>query len=272
MSRLTIKEALKRGADELKSMKEAQILLSHFLNQDQLYLILNENETLKNPEQYFSLIKRAKNNEPIEYITNRVSFYSEEFFIQKGALIPRPETEILIDKVIEISKEFKNPKIAEIGVGSGIISIMLAKLIPNIEITTTDISEEAIQIAKKNALDFKVMDKIEFIQTSYLNNIDKKFDIIISNPPYIANNFKVEKNLNYEPSIALFGGERGDEILKNIIDIFIEKKASYLACEMGYDQKESLSRYLKEKGITNFSFYQDLAGFDRGFIGENHQR
>jgi len=272
VSRLTIKEALKIGANEIKSMKEAQILLSYFLNKDQLYLILHENDTLKNQEKYFSLIKRAKNSEPIEYITNKVSFYSEEFFIQKGALIPRPETEILIDKVVEISKKFQNPKIAEIGVGSGIISIMLAKLIPNIEITATDISKEAIQIAKKNALHFGVEKKIEFINSSYLENIDKSFDIIVSNPPYIANNFKVAQNLDYEPDIALFGGVEGDEILKNIIDIFIEKKASYLACEMGYDQKESLSQYMTKKGIKNFSFYKDLAGFDRGFIGANNQR
>ncbi len=272
MSRLTIKEALKIGAKEIKSMKEAQILLSHFINKDQLYLILHENDKLAHHEDYLSLIKRAKQNEPIEYITNKVSFYSEEFFIQKGALIPRPETEILIDRVVEISKKFKNPKVAEIGIGSGIISIMLAKLIPNIEITATDISQEAIQIAKKNATHFEVIDKIEFIQTSYLDDIDKNFDIIVSNPPYIANNFKVEQNLDYEPQIALFGGEKGDEILKNIIDIFIAKKVHYLACEMGYDQKESLSQYMIKKRITNFSFYKDLAGFDRGFIGANHKK
>ncbi|MDQ1339493.1 MAG: release factor glutamine methyltransferase, partial [Campylobacterota bacterium] len=108
--------------------------------------------------------------------------------------------------------------------------------------------------------------RINFVKTSYLNDCKNEFDLLVSNPPYIANNFELEKHLMREPSNALFGGEKGDEIIKNIIDISIEKNIKTIAIEMGYDQKESLSLYLNQKNIKKVSFYKDLAGLDRGFV------
>ena len=260
-----IKEALKKASLILKNPKEASILLQHHLKCDQVYLLLNEEKELKNPEIYEKLVQRKLDDEPIEYITNEVSFYSKVFFIKEGALIPRPETELLVDLAIEVLKRNKTFNVAEIGTGSGIISIMLAILIDDIKITATDISKEALEIAKINTYKFGVEKKITFIQTSYLDGIYDKFDMIISNPPYIADNFTLENKLYFEPQNALFGGEKGDEILKNIIDIWHKSDASHLLCEMGYDQKESLTSFLTEKGITDFSFYKDLSSFDRGF-------
>jgi len=270
---VTIKEALNQASKELQNRKEARILLSHHLKSDPLKLILIENQELQDSDAYFSLVQRAKNDEPIEYITNKVSFYSRDFYIQTGALIPRPETEILVDKTVHIAKKIKNPSIAEIGVGSGIISIMIALLIDDIKITATDISKEAIAIAKINAKRFGVEDKITFVHTSYLNDIDTKFDIIVSNPPYIAKDASLENNLSYEPDIALFGGEVGDEILKKIIDIASNHGNCTLCCEMGFDQKKPLISYLKSKEYPEADFYQDLNGLDRGFtltLGENY--
>jgi release factor glutamine methyltransferase len=272
---MTIKEALQEGSQRLKNGKEARILLSHYLQKDILSLILIEQEILTNHEGYFALIERAKENEPIEYITQKVSFYSEEFFIKKGALIPRPETEILIDKVLQEVKGYKKPNILEIGVGSGVISIMIAYLLKEVEITATDISKEALEIATINTKAFGVEDKITFHHTPYQEGIEKHFDIIISNPPYIANGTSLEKNLSYEPDIALFGGENGDEVLKKVIDIAYQQSPTILCCEMGYDQKESLSEYMKDKGIFDIKFYKDFSGFDRGFIakiGEEHRK
>ncbi len=272
---MTIKEALNHGAKRLQNQKEARILLAHHLGCDALSLILKEAESVEDVDAYFALIERAKNSEPLEYITQEVSFYGENFFIKKGALIPRPETEILIDKVLEVAKNIKNPKIAEIGVGSGIISIMIAKLRKDATITATDISKEAIEIAKTNASRFGVAKQIRFIHTPYLIDIQQKFDIIISNPPYIAEDAPLERNLAYEPDIALFGGKKGDEILKNIIDIAAYHDNCVLCCEMGYDQKEPLQRYMADKNLAQARFYKDLAGFDRGFIlkiGEKHQK
>jgi release factor glutamine methyltransferase len=262
---MTIKEALKEGSIRLKNNKEARILLSHHLKKDALSLILMENETLKNPQEYFALIARACKHEPIEYITNKVSFYSQEFYIQKGALIPRPETEILVDKTLRIAKKIKNPRIAEIGVGSGVVSIMIAHMLKEVTITATDISKEALEVAKINAQAFGVADKITFIHTPYIPDVYTPYDIIISNPPYIAKEAPVEKNLDYEPDIALYGGEVGDEVLKNIIDLTTYQTHCTLCCEMGYDQKASLSSYLKEKGFVDIKFYKDWSSLDRGF-------
>jgi len=263
MSNKTIKEALKEASLVLNSPKEASILLRDLLNYDQVQLILKENEKLASYKEYQELIKRRLENEPIEYIINSVSFYSKEFFIKKGALIPRPETEILIDKAIEILKDIESPKVAEIGTGSGIIPVILSLMIDDITITATDISKDAINIAKINAKKFEVTDKIEFVKTNYLDGIYDKFDMIISNPPYIADGYKLESHLGYEPQNALFGGEIGDEMLKEIIDIWKKDQTPYLLCEMGYDQKESMKTLLADFSVE---FYKDLAGFDRGFV------
>ena len=265
---MRVKEALKRASLQL-NQTEARILLSHHLKCDKLQLLMREDENLSDPDSFFELIKRAKNSEPIEYITKCVSFYSKEFHIKKGSLIPRPETELLIDKVLEIATDFSDVKIAEIGVGSGIISTILALNIPTCTITATDISQSSLDLAKLNAEKFGVLKNIEFIKTSLLDNIEKRFDIIVSNPPYIANDAKLEANLSYEPDIALFGGEVGDELLKQIIDLWVRSKAKYLCCEMGYDQKEPLKSYLLDLGISDVEFYQDLAGLNRGFVAKS---
>jgi release factor glutamine methyltransferase len=265
---MRVKEALKQASLTLNP-KEARILLSHHLKCDRLELLMRDDENISDIDGYFELIKRAKESEPIEYITNSVSFYSKEFHIKKGSLIPRPETEILIDKVLEIATNFSDLKIAEIGVGSGVISIILALNLPSSTITATDISQNSLDLAKLNAKKFGVLENINFVKTSLLDGIEQDFDIIVSNPPYIANGAKLEANLSYEPDIALFGGEIGDELLKQIIDLWVRSKAKYLCCEMGYDQKEPLKSYLLDLGISEVEFYQDLAGHDRGFVAKS---
>jgi len=264
---MKISEALKEASKEI-GKKEADILLGYLLDLSRVELILRSDEKLTHEQlnSFKNLVKRAKNSEPIEYITQRVSFYSHEFYISSGALIPRPESEILVDKVLEVAKEFKNPKIAEIGVGSGILSIMIALLNKDASITATDISKDALKIASKNISKFRVDKRIKLINTPYLHKINDSFDIIVSNPPYIQNGVKLEKNIYYEPKIALFGGKRGDEILKEIIDLSIKRGVKYLCCEMGYDQKDSLKEYMRKLGIKDIEFYKDLSGFDRGFV------
>ncbi len=264
---MTIREALSLASAKIPS-KEAQILLAFYLQKDRLYLIAHDDEQLGNEEGYFALIHRAKAGEPIEYITQKVSFYREEFFIQQGALIPRPETEILIDKSVEIAKQFSRPVIAEIGTGSGIIAIMLAKLLPDAKIIATDISSDALQVARKNLSRFHLADRVELIRSPYLDKVEMLPDIIVSNPPYIAHDTPLEHKLSYEPQEALYGGQKGDELLKEIVDLACNKRVSYLCCEMGYDQKKSMQNYLRDKGVQDVDFYQDWAGFDRGFVAK----
>jgi release factor glutamine methyltransferase len=271
---LTIQEVLEKGVKELKNfsisspLRYAQLLLSFSLKKDILYLITNNTKILdiKISNTFFDYIKRASNNEPLEYITNTVSFYSKDFFVDKNVLIPRPESEILINKALKYINN-ENNKIAEIGVGSGILSITLASILKNATFIATDISKDAIKIASKNAFFHKVDNKISFIHTSLLNNISEDIDIIISNPPYIKNSYQLDKNILFEPKIALFGGIDGDEILKNIIDLAYKKEVQLLICEMGYDQKEPISTYINNKyTYDKLEFYKDLAGFDRGFV------
>jgi len=275
---MTIKKAILKGSKSLQehnidkygsAHKQARILLAHCLGVDLLYLITNDTKKLdsKAKENYFFLIDKACKNEPIEYLINKVSFYSKDFFVNKNVLIPRAETELLIDNLLLNIKD-KNDflSLAEIGVGSGVISIILSTKLKNSNFIATDISCDAISVAKKNAILHKI-ENINFIQTSLLENIDKKIDIIISNPPYIKNNTKLEENISFEPDIALFGGEDGDEILKQIIDIAYTKNVKILCCEIGYNQKEDLSKYIQKKyTYKKLSFYKDLSGFDRGFI------
>jgi release factor glutamine methyltransferase len=264
----TIKEVLKEASLMLQNQKEAAILLAHHLKCDRLHLLTHEHKKIEKSQDYFALVKRRLAHEPVEYITNAVSFYSENFYIAPGALIPRPETELLIDKAKEIIHKEKITKIAEIGTGSGIIAVMLARLFPNLEIVATDISTDALKIAKINAKNKAVSERIHFIHTSYLEGINQKFDMIISNPPYIAEDFELEKPLFHEPQNALFGGKRGDEMLCEIIDIAVEREVDYLLCEMGYDQRIPLENYMKQKGIRKISFYKDYSGFDRGFVAD----
>lgn len=267
---MKIKEAIEQASLILQNVTqrpkyEAEILLSFLLQKDRVFLHTNNSLDI-NETKYFDLVDRRKNFEPIEYITNSVSFYSEEFFIDYGALIPRPETELLIDHTLSHLKP--NDKVVEIGVGSGIISIMLAKMFENATYFAGDISQDAIKIAKINIDNFGLNDKIELFCSSLLDDFDKQVDVIVSNPPYIQDGFVLEKPLSFEPQNALFGGMIGDEILKSIIDLAYIKNVRLVCCEMGFDQKEKIQQYIDTKNYKykELFFYKDLANIDRGFI------
>jgi len=266
----SIKEVLHKSALILsKSVrnpkKEAMILLREFSGKSDTFLIAHDEAQVDDEESFFAWVKRRAEHTPLEYITQKVSFYSREFAIKEGVLVPRPETEVLVDKAVELIKELKASHIAEIGTGSGVISVMLAILLPDITIDASDISPEAIELAKTNAKKFGVEGRIKFHLTSYLDGI-KTPDIIISNPPYISTKEELERHVLNEPHSALFGGEQGDEMLRDIILLAKQRGVLALACEMGYDQRNTLEMFFKEQNIKNYSFYQDLSGLDRGFI------
>ena len=246
---------------------EAELLLADHLKRDRVYLHIHNRDIVDDIKGFKSIIKRRAEFEPYEYIVNRVSFYDIELYIDRGALIPRPETEILIDLVADIIKRENIKTIAEIGVGSGAISIVLARKFPNLKVVATDISTKAIEIATINIDRFNLKDRVEIIKSNLLDEVDRDIELVVTNPPYIADSFKLEKNIiKYEPKEALFGGVVGDELLKEIVLDIKERDIKYLACEMGYDQKESMEEFFKQNKIKSFKFYQDLAGFDRGFI------
>jgi release factor glutamine methyltransferase len=246
--------------------KEVEILLLHILGKNTIWLHININEECKCEKELEKLVKKRATDYPLEYITNNASFYGEQFIAKEGVLIPRPETELLVERAEAILKEIEKPKVVEIGVGSGIISVMLALLIEDITIVAVDINDKALELAKQNAKKHGVEDKITFIKSDLFTNVSQEhIDMCISNPPYIKNNYKLPKNVKYEPSNALFGGESGDELLKQIIDESYKRKIDYLYCEMGYDQKEPLGKYFEGFDTESVEFYQDYEKFDRGF-------
>jgi len=250
-------------------VKEVEILLLHILKKNVIWLHINYNKECTCKKELEKLvIKRAKDY-PLEYITSKASFYGETFNVMTNVLIPRPQTEILVEKAELILKNINTPKVIEIGTGSGIISVMLAILIENITIIAVDINVDALQLSLLNAKKFNVEDKITFIKSDLYTNINQnEFDMCISNPPYIQNNYKLPKNVTFEPKNALFGGNSGDELLKDIITQTNERKIKYLLCEMGYDQKKPLENYFNNYKMKSVEFYKDYEKFDRGFVVE----
>ncbi|ANE35688.1 protein-(glutamine-N5) methyltransferase [Campylobacter iguaniorum] len=261
---MKISEALKSAKTELDSSNLAWRFLSFYLKQPKEWVFLNSNLELENENEFFCLINRYKNGEPFEYITGVCEFLGREFSVGKGVLIPRFETEILVQKALNIAKNYYAPKICEIGIGSGVISISLALELEKAKFSATDISLEAIKFARKNIDKFGV--EIEINHTSLLDGVNDKFDIIVSNPPYIADDYELDIWVKNEPKTALFGGANGDELLKQIINL-AKTRTKYLICEIGYDQKASLSKELEDCGFE-YEFYKDLAGFDRGFVAK----
>ncbi|MDD5212408.1 MAG: peptide chain release factor N(5)-glutamine methyltransferase, partial [Sulfuricurvum sp.] len=237
------------------------------------YFITHQ-ETLidENEPRLLEWIERRAQNEPLEYLTNCVSFYSREFYIDEGGLIPRPETELLIDEVLARVNHDEPLVIVEVGVGSGIISILLALHLSNARFVAVDISPRALSVARRNIETFGLSDRIELREGDLLSCVNEKIDLLVSNPPYIAEDVSLESNLSYEPQNALFGGTIGDEIIRRLLDEVYVRKIPIFVCEMGYDQRSSVQEYLKSFAVQSLEFYKDLASFDRGFcLKANHE-
>ncbi len=266
---MRIKRALQEAAALLRPVTdrarfEAELLLCHHLGCERIYLTLHDDKEIET-NGFFQLVKKRATHYPIEYLTREVSFYDTTLFIQEGVLIPRPETELLVEHAAKIINTQGLTRIAEIGVGSGAISVMLARLCPDIHIIATDINPVAIETAKQNIKRHGLEDRIKLRQTSLLEGIDEKIEMVVSNPPYIAADFSLPKPVTYEPENALFGGKQGDELLHRIVKVCKDRGIAYLACETGYDQKEPMRRLFDTLGLSRYEFYQDLATIDRGF-------
>jgi len=274
MKAMTIKEGLSWSREALheaceRPQFEAELLLAYHLKKERTYLLIHENESFESVKEFKKLIQRRAANEPYEYIVGSASFYDIHLDVEEGVLIPRPETEILIDLVAKIIEKENITRIAEIGVGSGAISVVLARKFPELQIIATDICDTPLKVAAKNIKTFGLESQITLIKGNLMDEVEEEVEIVVSNPPYIAEDFLLESNVvDYEPKEALFGGRVGDELLKQIILDVKARDVRYLACEMGYDQKEPLQEFVNEIGVKSIKFYKDLAGFNRGFVIE----
>ncbi|CAA6824038.1 MAG: Protein-N(5)-glutamine methyltransferase PrmC, methylates polypeptide chain release factors RF1 and RF2 [uncultured Sulfurovum sp.] len=271
---MNINETLKWASKQLvesceRPTFEAELLLAYHLKKDRTYLHAFDNNEVIQPEAFKRLVSRRATHEPYEYIVGEASFYDIELNVEAGVLIPRPETEILIDLVAEIIEKENITHIAEVGVGSGAISVVLARKFSKLTIIATDICDTPIKVATSNFKKYALDDRVEIRKSNILDEVNEALELVVSNPPYIADDFELEKNVaDYEPKEALFGGSVGDELLKQIVLDVKERNIKYLACEMGYDQKEPMTQFFNKVGVKSYKFYKDLAGFDRGFVVE----
>ena len=249
-------EIIKFGSNLLKEKKissfilDSEILLSKTLNKTREDILINLDQKIntKNISTFKEYLLRRSCNEPIAYIIREKEFWSKKFYVSKGTLIPRPETELLVDKILKIYHG-KKISILDFGTGSGCIIISLLSILKNSNGIGIDISKNAILTAKKNALKHKLTDRVKFLNKSFNNIFGKKFDLIVSNPPYIDS--KDIKNLSddikrHEPRIALDGGNDGLDLIKKVIykSKYILKIKGMLALEIGKEQFIKVSKIL----------------------------
>ena len=274
---MQIKEVMRKGMIKLKTNNieepnlKSRLLMQYILNKPREYLLVHDDKqlTLRQEVNYFKAIKKLIEGIPLQHITHRQEFMKLMFYVDENVLIPRPDTEILVEEVIKIAKKISAKKILDLCTGSGAIAVSLAKYIEGSQITATDISRKALSIAKLNAVNNKVEDKITFVSSDLFQNIpEEKYDIIVSNPPYIKRNViqKLDKEVRKEPIIALDGGDDGLKFYKKIIDNAYEylKYKGYLCFEIGYDQKDEVTKLIENEGkyIDTYS-KKDLYDNDR---------
>ena len=252
---MNVKEAIKYGIDNLKKVDDkslkVRLLLSHFMNVEKNYLITHDNERLSDEieEKYKQGIEKLSKDVPLQYITNTQEFYGMKFKVNENVLIPRYDTEILIEETLKLAKD--QDKILDMCTGSGIIAITLAKNVEKANVLACDISLEALKVAKENNELHNT--NVKFINSNLFENIEEKnFDIIVSNPPYITEKEmqKLENQVRKEPELALYGGVDGLDFYRKIIsnaDEFL-KFTGYVCLEIGYDQKEDVLELLKNEG------------------------
>lgn len=262
----TIKQLLLSAKIALNSALEARMLLQYLLNLSYEEILLNDSRIISEQESTMleQLIQRRLAKEPIAYIIGFKEFYGLDFHVTPDTLIPRPDSETLIEAVLEnYGKDF-NGQILDLGTGSGCLIITLLKHLPHAKGIALDISNKAIEVATKNAMRHNVLDRLSLINASWNNfAFDTKYDVLISNPPYIDTKEieTLENNVkNFEPLTALDGGEDGLLCYKEIFDISkkILKPDSKIFVEIGYNQEEQIKNLAIKKGLVISKTYQDL--------------
>lgn len=254
---MTLQDALKSAKTKI-SLLDAEILLSFVLEKDQAWILshLDEEISVDENKKFQLLVERRGKHEPISYIKGYKEFFGRNFVVTPDVLIPRPETEILIDKL-----ENEPLKVLDIGTGSGCIAITLKLEYPKLEVTASDISEKALELAKNNAKQLKA--DVKFIKSDLLNNIKQDFDIIIANLPYLSqkdiDNSPTSKDLGFEPQTALLADDNGLALIKRLIDQTKPGPVIYL--EMLNHQIPEFKAWL-EKKHSNYNFET----FDKHFV------
>jgi release factor glutamine methyltransferase len=276
---MNIENILNKGIDILQKNKianpqlDSEILLSNSIKRDKKHIILNPKEILNSEqlEKFNSLIERRKKGEPIAYLINKKEFWKDEFFVNKDVLIPRPDSELIIEQVLKIYSKDVQLQVLDIGTGSGCILLSILKERSNFYGTGIDISKKSINVSKFNAKQLHLTNRVKFFHSSVDNFNNGKYDIIVSNPPYIEQlSLKyLEKDVvNFEPKLALSGGFDGFSKIRKVINkasILIKKNGKFIL-EIGFNQKNKVIKILKEEGFYVNKAIKDYGNNDRCII------
>ena len=276
---MNIENILNEGINILQKNKianpqlDSEILLSNSIKRDKKHIILNPKEVLNSEqlEKFKNLIERRKKGEPIAYLINKKEFWKDEFFVNKNVLIPRPDSELIIEQVLKIYSKDVQLQVLDIGTGSGCILLSILKERSNFYGTGIDISKKSINVSKFNAKQLNLTNRVKFFHSSVDNFNNGKYDIIVSNPPYIEQlSLKyLEKDVvNFEPKLALSGGFDGFSKIRKVINkasILIKKNGKFIL-EIGFNQKNKVIKILKEEGFYVNKAIKDYGNNDRCII------
>ncbi len=273
---MNIKSAIIEGEYILKknyinsASLDCEILMSNVINEDRKYVILNQNKILKRDEitNFKKLVLERSFRKPIAHIINKKFFWNSEFYVTNDTLIPRPDTELIIEKVLQLSKYKNNLNILDIGVGSGCILLSILKEKNNFRGTGIDISKNCLNISKINAKKLQLESRVKFFKSDVDKFSQGKYDLIVSNPPYINKHdikYLDRDVVNYEPKLALNGGLDGLSEIRKVIKKSSEliKKNGKFILEIGFNQKNKVINLLNKKGFYINSISKDLANNDR---------
>ena len=276
---MNIENILNEGINILQKNKianpqlDSEILLSNSIKRDKKHIILNPKEILNSEQlgKFKSLIERRKKGEPIAYLINKKEFWKDEFFVNKDVLIPRPDSELIIEQVLKIYSKDVQLQVLDIGTGSGCILLSILKERSNFYGTGIDISKKSINVSKFNAKQLNLTNRVKFFHSSVDNFNNGKYDIIVSNPPYIEQlslKYLERDVVNFEPKLALSGGFDGFSKIRKVISkasILIKKKGKFIL-EIGFNQKNKVIKILKEEGFYINKAIKDYGNNDRCII------
>ena len=276
---MNIRSAITEGTDILKGKSvnsaqlDSEILLASAIDQDRKYIILNNDQNIKEKNlRYFQkLINKRSFREPIAYLTNKKHFWKYKFFVTKDVLIPRPDTELIVAQVLKTYSKDKYLQVLDIGTGSGCILLSLLAERPQFCGTGIDISKQSINVSKYNAKRLNLINRVKFYNSDVDNFKNRKYDLIVSNPPYIEiSNLKyLERDvINFEPKLALNGGFDGFSKIRKVIDkaAVLIKRNGKLILEIGFNQKNITQRILKKEGFYINKVLKDYGYNDRCII------
>lgn len=275
---MTLQDWVRKGEAQLaaghhpeRARRDAELLLLHHIGRDRAWLVAHGDEEFAGCRAigYAALLDRRQRGEPIQYITGEAEFYGLRFRVTPAVLIPRPETEHLVEKVIDLCRGVRQPRLIDVGTGSGAVAVALAHELPGAQVTATDLSDSALEIAKQNAARNSVEPRIRFLPGNLLDPVaGERFDVVASNPPYvpIADRPSMDVEVReHEPAAAIFAGPDGLDVYRRLIPqaAGVLVPGGHIVLEIGYAQQPAVGGLLATSGFGDIEFVPDLQGIAR---------